>query len=208
MLVPTNTSAPSNVASDLRKRRDLFFDSAAAIFGFQGPLTPETAGNWGIGEGSRYAGSPEIAEVPLRSIVIGTFTRSRSVLSASGQAIYTEIILHVSDVFEDTAGRITTNSDITLAFLGGTVKTGDGKVISFLANPKKYYLQPQRTYLLALKYQPAPELYTVASNWDFTSGVVKANSSIDRGLEMSGGSAILGLTKEQLATYLRRYLKH
>jgi hypothetical protein len=114
---------------------------------------------------------------------------------------------HVNDVSEDHSGHVTPNANITLAVLGGSV-TSDGKVISFLTNSREYFLQPRRTYLLVLTYQPDQELFVVSGNWDITSGVVSANSSADRALELRSGSKIIGLTNDQLHSYLSKYLKN
>jgi hypothetical protein len=206
MLVPTPVSELTNVAPDLKNRRDLYFDRVAATLGLTQPLTPEiAAGVVGL-EGSRVAGHPILRAFPLRSIVIGTFKSSRSVFSASQKAVYTEITLHVTDVFEDTSAKIAPDADITLAFLGGTVKSSDGKIISLLTNPIQYSLQPSRKYVMVLRYQQAPEFYTVVRNWDFTDGVVRANSSAEHNIESRGGSPVLGLTKEQLTTYLKEQI--
>jgi hypothetical protein len=207
MRIPTPVTAGTDVSTDLKRRRDLFFDSVAATINLKEPLTPESAGRLGLSEGSRLGGAPEIPSASLRSIVIGSFLSSRSVLTESRNSIYTEIKLRVTDVFEDFSGSASPNTDITLALMGGTVETVDKKIISLFANERRYSLQPARIYLLVLTYNPDQEFYMVVSNWDFTTGIVAANSGADRELELRGGSRILGLTKDKLSSYLSHKLR-
>lgn len=210
MLAPTPTSAATGVSAELRHRRDLYYDAAARHIGIKQPLTSALAAQFpGFGEGSRLSSTPDIRPVPLRAIVTAKFGSARSILSASRLAVYTEVQFHVTDVFEDVSGHISPGTDITSAFLGGTVSTGDGQVISLMTSrPRRYFVQPGRTYLLVLQYKPTPEVYAIAGDWDFTSGVVRANSSFDREREIHGGSEILGLDKEGLANYLnQRHIK-
>ena len=192
------------VAASLRYARDLAFDRG---FGRGGVLTPENAGP-AISERA-YAGMPpEIENLPNRAILIATFTGFRSVLTASGRAVYTEITFRVSDAIEDASGHASPNSDVTVIVPGGSVTTESGEVISFLTQPRPYYVEPGRTYLMVMTYVPEGDYYVgpgmlPPKTWDLTDGVSKPNDWVEVARERDGGATLLGLTRGQLVSLLR-----
>ena len=200
MLVPTPVSASDNVPAALRQARDQEFDGILLL---TEPLTPELAARIPTPHGAIITTAPEIPEITNRAILIGKFTSSRTVMSSSGRAIYTEMIFHVSDVFEDVAGHAAPGYDITIGVLGGTVRTKEGQVISLYTSPREYSLQPGHTYLLVLRYLPETDLYS-GSGWDVSDGVVRANSRRDLYYERHGKSSLIGLTVDQLRAVLRQ----
>ena len=165
MKIPTDLSVRDLVPRSMRYARDEFFDAAAIS---REPLTAESAQSIHASSGIAIKGQPEIEETPDRAVVIGAFVAARSVLTGSGRAIYTEMTFRLSDVFEDVSGHAAPSSDITIIVPGGTVKTTDGRVISYLTQPLKYFLQPEKTYLLVLQYQRGGDFYTRSGTWDLS----------------------------------------
>ena len=78
MKTPTDASAPDDVPAPVRMRRDQVWDG---LIGARFVLTPETAPQDGISEGSFLGKPAEILEVPNRAVLIGRFTGYRSVLT-------------------------------------------------------------------------------------------------------------------------------
>jgi hypothetical protein len=192
---------PSPLANDpvppaVRQARDLHFDQ---VTGSPQPLTPGNAKESGLSEGVPLSNQTEIPDFPNRSIVIGTFIGYRPVLTKSGRAIYTEISILVSRVFEDHSGVITPGSIQTIVIPGGTVRTAAG-TISFLTQPRKYFVEPGRTYLLSLAYHPNGIFLVLGKNWDLTDGSVRANFSVSSRTPIS----LIGLSVQQLTTKLDR----
>ena len=197
MRIPTDTLAKDDVAASIRFQRDETFDKAV---GHESPLTPESALGYHISEGGVHypSGPSEFNNFENRAVLIGTFVKSRSVLTQSGKAIYTEATIHVTNVFEDVSGHAAPASDITLIFAGGTVKTADGRMISFLVDPRAYFPQPGKTYLMVLGYHSYGDFYGRDKEWDISNGVAKPNSDFDRTLGEKGQSAVIGLTTDEL----------
>jgi hypothetical protein len=156
MKTPTEASIEDTVSPAIRYSRDQFWDRG---IGARAPLTPETAGHYAVSEGSFPVDLPELPEVPNRAILIGTFSGFRSMLTASRRAIYTEVTVDVTQVFEDASNR-RPGSKITLLFAGGTVLTATGQEMSFLTQPRSYFMQPGRSYVLLLSYHHDGDFYS------------------------------------------------
>jgi hypothetical protein len=88
---------------------------------------------------------------------------------------------------------------------GGTVGTGQG-VISYMTQPRRYFLQPARTYLLTLQYHSDGDWYSESNSWDLSSGIVRPNSLLEVEREREGKSSIANLTEEQLIRSLTERL--
>ena len=200
MKTPTDLSSADPVQPLLRQARDHVFDQFAPVE----PLTPENASRTVVSIGAVLADAPEMPERPNRAVVIGTTTDYRSVLSASGRAIYTELAIKIERVFEDVSGHATAGEVLTLALSGGTVRTKDGAVISYLTQPRRYSVRPGRTYLFVLQYKSEGDFYTHVSDWDLTDGVVRPNSESDKVRASEGRSALVGLTEAQLLADLAK----
>jgi hypothetical protein len=190
MKIPTDAAAKDDVPGAIRYERDQIFDKA---LGYESPLTPESAPGYHIPEGGVYYpnGPSEFNTFENRAVLIGTFTKSKGVVTQSGRAIY-----------EDVSGHATPGSDITLIFAGGAIKTGDGRVISFLLDPRTYFPQPGRTYLMVLGYHPDGDFYGREKEWDVSDGIARPNSDFDRTLGEKGRSSVIGLTTDQLIRFL------
>jgi hypothetical protein len=192
MRVPTDASAPDPVLASVRGRRDQYWDDRIGE-----PLALKTDEEIMATGGPEGAHGPELPDLSGKALLIATFTSSRSLLTNSGRAIYSEASLRVTDVIQDPEGRSTPGSNITLSVAGGAVRTAAG-VITFRAQPIAYYVEPNHTYFLVLQYRPAEEFYVLNRDWDLSTGLVKANTEVDLRKEAAGGSEILGLTKDQL----------
>jgi hypothetical protein len=203
MKVPSAKSADP-VAASLRHARDLALDRG---FGRGGVLTPGNAGP-AISERAYDGMPPEIENLPNRAILIATFTGFRSVLTASGRAVYTEIAFRVSDAIEDASGHASPNSDVTVIVPGGSLTTEFGEVISFLTQPRQYFVEPGGTYLMIMSYVPEGDYYVgpgmlPPKTWDLTDGVSKPNDWVEVARERQGGATLIGLTRDQLVSLLR-----
>jgi hypothetical protein len=188
------------VPAPLRRQRDLDFDR---FVGGGLVLTPAIALGVTLSEGSYIGMPPEIPDISNRAVFIATFTASRSLLTASGQAVYTEITFRVSDVFEDPSGHGGPGSDVTVIVPGGTVKTASGEVISFLTQPRQYFVEPGKTYLLVTQYMPEGDYHFTPKTWDLSDGICRANDAWEVGQERQGGAMLIGLTRGQLVNLLR-----
>jgi hypothetical protein len=188
---------PWSPASDtlpmpVRQQRDQYFDG---LIGLPASITPENMRSTGFGEGVSLS-TLEIPNVPNRSIVIGTFASYHPVLSRSGRSIYTEVVLSLSHVFEDSGGNLP-GSAIVLILPGGTVSTPAAE-LSFLTQPRQYFIKPGSTYLLVMSFHRDGTFYMLAKDWDLTSGIVQRNSPAPK----TAPSTLVGLTTQQLITRL------
>lgn len=209
MKTPTPELSPDNVSASIRHARDNFFDMG---IGASAPLTPDSASAFHLAEGSHFhrgtEQSGEASEIPFvsdRAVVIGTFTGHRSILTSSKRYIYTEIDVLVSHVFE-ADGSVAEGSTITIEVPGGSVSISDGKTLSYLTDPKEYFIEPPKKYLFVLSYNETGAFYTIAKTWDLSSGVVKPNSRADQVSAQRGQSSIIGLSENRLIPVLQGLL--
>jgi hypothetical protein len=99
MLTPTPyLEWNKGIAPSIRAERDKDADEGAA--GQELPLTAPHPDALGPGHGGGVPRS-DIRPDPNRVVLTGTFTTHRSVLSASEFSLYTEVTVHVDEVFED-----------------------------------------------------------------------------------------------------------
>jgi hypothetical protein len=203
MRTPYELPTHDDLAPSLRHFRDEYWDG---MLGHFGALTPQTVIHTSEGAyGPSVGGSREIPD--LRSdnaAMIGTFSRYRSVVTASGRAIYTDITFAVDHVFRDAAGgHGVSGSEITVGFGGGSVRTASGGVISLMTEPRKYFMQPGRTYLLFLTYKAYGDFYVGGiPTWDLSDGTVTANFDEVKAKEHGTKMTLIGLTKEELIRLL------
>jgi hypothetical protein len=181
------------VPTSLRQPRDQYFDG---LIGLTTALTPETAKGSGFSEGVTYGPQAEFPTLPNRSVVIARFASYQPVLSRSGRSIYTEVTFSVSDVFQESGGD-TPGAAIVVTLPGGTVIAPTGGVLSFLTQPRPYYVKPGNTYLLVLEYRSDGNFYMLGKTWDLTSGIVQQNFSAPK-----NASKLAGLTVQQLKSEL------
>lgn len=193
---PLSAHLADSVPATIRQQRDLFFDNG---IGQRERLTPLTARNVAISEGSFFAGAPEIPEVENRKLVVVLFASYRPVLTASGRAIYTEVSLVVRDVLDNGMPAVNVGQTITLALPGGAVITDSGEILSFLTQPKPRYISPEKIYLMVLSYRPAGDFYLLGKAWDVSSGFVKTSFGPHQPTE-----SLLGLTVEQVTALLKQ----
>jgi hypothetical protein len=130
----------------------------------------------------------------------------RSILTAAGRAIYTDITFRVHQVLQDRGGHALPGSDITVSITGGTVTTQSGQIISYLTQPRSLFLQPTKTYLLVLSYEEPGDFYTMAGNWDISDGTARPNTIRLRMKSDEGHSSLSGLTNDELIRTLKERL--
>jgi hypothetical protein len=158
------------VSLPLRHERDRYFDG---LIGLGFPLTPTNAGRLHLSEGSTLGVQPEIPVLRNREIVIGTFTTYRPVLTSSGKSIYTEAEFQLANVFEDATRHMNAGAELTIVLPGGTVRTDEGSILSFLIDPKQYFIQLGRTYLLILDYHSLGDFFILGKMWDVSDGTAR-----------------------------------
>jgi hypothetical protein len=198
--IPTNYLAhQEGVSPEVRLARDAYWDMSNPS---KEPITPETlAGASGdVTLGSLSA--PEIAVVPNRAVVTGTFSGSRSIFTATRYAIYTEVTFRIGRVFESVDNSLAANSAITVTVPGGAVTTQDRKTIHHLTQACDMFIQPSRTYLLVLSYHSLGTFYTLRDNWDITTGTIRPNTQLGKLRVEKGLSTLNGLSVEQLDSTL------
>ena len=205
MLTPTPyLDWEKDISLAMRAARDKYLDQGAA--GQKYPLTSPHADPLGPGIG---CGTPR-SDIPVakgRVALIGTFTQHRAVLSKSEFSLYTEVTVHVDEVFEDRTGSgAFPGKDIILIFTGGTVTLKSGRVLSYNTEPIEYSLQPGHRYLLFLTYEREGDFYIVSNDWDVTDGTVRPNTRPGQYRASHGLSSLSGLTVQQLVPALSKLL--
>lgn len=205
MRAPTAESSPDDVLGPIRAARNAFFDRG---IGAASPLTPNSASALHLSEGSHYQITseppPEIPVVSNRAIITGTFISHRSVLTASRRAIYTEVKILVGQVFE-TSKQVSHGSTITIALPGGSIKTAKG-ILSYLTDPKEYFIQPGKRYLFVLSYHPRGVFYSSVRTWSISGGTVRPNSRAEQARANAGESHLVGIAEGNLVPALRLIL--
>jgi hypothetical protein len=207
MLTPTPYLAwNQDIPASVRAQRDRFWDE---LSGRDWPLTVRPDGAVSTGEDFWDTGTePEITELPNRTILTAIFTKYRSVLSASEFSIYTEVTMHVEEVFEDQTGlgHLVPHADITIMLNGGTVSLRSGRILSDNTQPRDLFLQPGHRYLLLLSYNNQGDWYECDDSWDISDGIVRANTPRTQYLTRAGRSSLNGLTVQQLGPALEKLL--
>lgn len=183
------------VPAKIRLVRDNRFDQ---LIGFPTPLTPKSAVLRHQSGGTIIGIPPEFPIVRHRNVLIAQFVSYRSVLSASGRSVYTEILLQVSEIFGDKLGAHIPGVT-TIIVPGGTVRTQSGSVISYLTQPQKYALEPGRTYLLVTSFNEEGGYHMLAKSWDLSTGIVQPNFFVGK----DWPSTLTGLTYQQLTSRLK-----
>lgn len=154
------------------------------------------------------ASGPEIRRRPDGVILTARFTRFRSVLSASGYSLYSEVTLNVKQVFEDQsgAGYLAPQQETTVLVPGGTIALPSGKTLGYKTGPREWSLQPGHSYLMVLSYHKAGDFYFVTDDWDISDGLARPNDCRTDYWERTGRSSLGGLSVQQLGPALERLL--
>jgi hypothetical protein len=199
MKSPFDLSAADDLSPSQRRQRDAYWDARCGGFGV---LTPGKVVHTSTGDHVGPADSDPEVPGPERSratMMIATFSRYRTVLTASGRAIYTDVILTVGHVFQDLSpGHALTGLEVTVSLPGGTVRNAGGGVISFMTDPQEYFMQQSGTYLFSLDYMLDGDFYIGGPVWDLSDGVVKVNSDYAKIMSTRGKPSIVGLSKDEL----------
>jgi hypothetical protein len=199
---PGNLSR-DEVSRSVREQRDAMW---AGSIGIGKPLTQENAGARQARTDDYIVEERDFVRFRNEADFIATFTGSRCVMASSGDTIYTEITLRVSDVFfEDSHHGLKTGDDITTMEPGGTVKTDRGN-ISYLTQPIPYFWQPGKTYFLRMQYHSDGDWYSMEERWDVSDGVVRPDDPRQAGRAQRGYSTIVNLTRDQLVQAMRERL--
>jgi len=200
MKVPMDAGAPDDLIPYVRHLRDEFWDNQLGHFGV---LTPKTTVHSSSGDsGYQPHDIPDL--LPGQALFIVTFRRYRTALTPSGRAVYTDMAFTVDHLFRDAIrGHAFTGTEITVSVPGGTVRTGDGQIISFLTDPEADFAEPGKTYLLMTHYQADGDFYIGGDpDWDLSDGTVRVNSPQARDRIARGDSKINGLSKQELIVLL------
>ena len=205
MLTPTPyLDWNKGIAPSVRAERDKFADEGAA--GQELPLTAPHPDALGPGHGGGMW-KTEIPPVLNRVVLTGTFTKHRSVLSASEFSLYTEVTVRVDEVFEDRAGSSAVHGgNVTIMLGGGTVVLATGRVLTFNTQPIEFSLQPDHKYLLVLSYHREGDFFIVRGDWDISDGIVRPNTEPGEFRAKHALSSLSGLTVEQLGPALGKLL--
>ena len=193
-----------DIAHSIRAERDRYADEGAA--GQELPLTAPHPDALGPGIGCGIPKS-DIRPALNRIVLTGTFTEDRSVLSASEFSLYSEVTIHVDQVFEDRSGSgAFGQKDITILISGGTVTLASGRVLTHDTEPIQFSLQPSHKYLLVLSYYRDGDFFLIEDDWDISDGTVRPNTRPGEYRAKHGLSSLSGLTVEQLGPALDKLL--
>jgi hypothetical protein len=208
MLTPTPYPEwNKDISPSLRAARDRYADKVQGADFRKYPLTSPHSDALGPGIGDGIPKS-DVRQFPNRVILAATFSGHRSVLSASEFSLYSEVSMHVADVFEDQGGSgVFTNEDITILISGGTVTLASGRVLSYDTQPVRFSLQPGHKYLLFLSYYGAGDFYLVMDDWDISDGTVRPNTRPGEYRAQHGLSNLSGVSAAQLGPALDKLLK-
>lgn len=198
--VSPDIQGPERGRDQFRLERDDFWDSLPTVS--RVPLTSTIALGTSVSEGSYGLNSPEIGHFPNRQIVIATFGNYKSYLTPSRHDLYTDVDFRVGEVVEGS--NVSAGDTITVSIRGGTVLTASGDLISYLTEPRQYFIQPARTYLLVLIPHPSGNFFLLGGNWDVSDGTVRPNSYRDQSLFKEGRSLIDGKSQADATSILRR----
>jgi hypothetical protein len=208
MLTPTPyLEWNKGISPSLRAVRNKFWDEAGMS---DVPLTSPGSGRVTGGSYDLTSDPHEISDFSDRAVLTATFTAHRSVLTPSERSLYSEVTLHVDEVFEDKtgSGHPAAHRDVTLIVYGGTVILHDGQNFS-IKNPMSrpdLFIQPEHKYLLVLRYRSAGDFYELADSWDITDGMIRASSQRARYFAQKGNSSLDGLTVSQLSEAVSKML--
>jgi hypothetical protein len=205
MLTPTPyLDWNKGTAPSVRAERDKDADEGAA--GQELPLTAPHPDALGPGHGGGVPRS-DIRPDPNRVVLTGTFTKHRSVLSASEFSLYTEVTVHVDEVFEDRgASGAVHGGDVTVVISGGTVTLASGRTLTYGTEPVQFSLQPDHKYLLVLSYCREGNYFVDMDDWDISDATVRPNTAPGEYRAKHGLSSLSGLTLEQLGSALGKLL--
>ncbi len=193
-----------DIPASVRAGRDRYSDQGAV--GQRYPLTSPLSDAPGPGHGDGIPRS-DIMPALNRVILTGTFTKHRSVLSASEFSLYSDVTVQVDEVFEDqSASGAHSDRDITILVGGGTVTLASGRVLSHNTEPVRFSLQPDHKYLLVLSYYEKGDFYLVQNDWDISDGTVRPNTVPGEYRASHGLSSLSGLTVQQLGPALDKLL--
>ncbi len=205
MRVPVPDASPTDTTpASIRAERDKFWDE---LIGQRSPLTPETVSrvNSSGDFGPDALRQPEIPKFRDRVLAIARVQGYSTFLSHSQRSIYTEMSLQVERVFGAGNAPVSEKPVITVPIAGGTVRLPDGRAMSFLTDPREFSLKVGNTYFLALQYEKALDCYALRGDWDLSNGVVVANTYLDTLRAKRGLSALVGLTRQQLESWLAKH---
>jgi hypothetical protein len=204
MLTPTPyLEWNKNIAPSIRAGRDKYAEEGAQEL----PLTDPHVELLGPGIG---CGLPktEIPPDPNRVVLTGTFTKQRSVLSASERSLYNDVTVHVDKVFEDQgASGAFHGGDVTIMIGGGTVTLASGLTLTYDTWPARFSLQPDHRYLLVLSYHREGDFFIVRDDWSISDGIVRPNTEPGEYRAKHGLSSLNGLTVQQLGPALDKLLR-
>jgi hypothetical protein len=201
--VPQPSSQSPSVSPEQRGQRDAFADKA---FGGAEPLTPDTAGRNHISEGSVvYGNVPEIPPLgPESAVIVARFNSYVPVLSDSHRSVYTEINLAVQQVVHAAGDPLHPGDSITVLRGGGTVVYADGRVLSYLADPASFSIQPNHTYLLIVSRKSDGQFYLVDKGWDVSTGIVTPNDLYETIRTQRGEAQLAGLPLDTAVSILTK----
>jgi hypothetical protein len=204
MLTPTPyLEWHKGIAPSVRAERDKDGDEDAALELSVTDPHAEPRGR-GIGDGIPQT---DIQADPNRVVLTGTFSKHRSVLSASEFSLYTEVTVHVDEVFEDRgASGAVHGGDVTIVISGGTVTLASGRTLTYGTEPVQFSLQPDHKYLLVLSYYREGNYFVDMDDWDISDGTVRPNTAPGEYRAKHGLSSLSGLSVEQLGPALGKLL--
>jgi hypothetical protein len=207
MLIPTPYLAwNEGISPSVRAQRDHYWDKVSMS---DRPVTAPGAGSISSEGGDDLTVDPyDIPNVPNRVVLMATFREHSSVLSASEYSLYSEVILLVDQVFEDSSGsgHPFANGRITAIVYGGTVFLRSGERFSVHVEPKELFLQPGHKYLLVLSYHSEGDFYGYGDSWDISDGTVRPNTTRTQFLAESQHSELSGVSATQISAVLNKEL--
>lgn len=198
----------TSIEPEVRSQRDIFWDKASMS---SVPLTEEGSVRVVGGSFDLSADPGELSIVPDRAVVTASFTSFHSVMSVSGRALYTEILLKVDRVFEDSTGAnySLNKRDITLIIYGGAVTLEDGRFFA-VDNPDArpdLFIQPGRKYLFVLRYHKLGDFFGLCDSWDISGDKVKASSVRALYFAGTGHSALNEVPVKEIGSVVTRQLQ-
>jgi hypothetical protein len=140
--------------------------------------------------------------------VVATFEGFHVYTIEPGQPfLYTEANMRVSTVIKEPKGaNFSSGLLLDVNYLGGSLKTATGDIMSSRLTPQQYAPRLGHTYILQLVYIDQYDTLMPYKRWDVTSGTVQPDDALEVYRASHGKSVLKGKFVSEAINYIRSVL--